>query len=119
MTVEDIAKVCHEVNRVYCQSLGDHSQVPWEQAPEWQRLSAVAGVEHRLANPGAPVSASHDSWLAFKKEDGWVYGPKKDVEKRQHPCMVPYDELPPEQRTKDALFVTIVEACRHGVRRME
>ena len=117
MTIEDVAKVCHEVNRVYCASLGDHSQVPWEQAPEWQCLSAIAGVNHRLANPGAPASASHESWLAHKRDEGWVYGPVKDAERRTHPCMVPYDDLPLEQRTKDALFVAVVEAYRTCVSR--
>lgn len=40
MTVEQIvrvAHVAHEVNRAYCQSLGDNSQPTWEDAPHWQR----------------------------------------------------------------------------------
>lgn len=32
MTIEQIARVCHEVNRAYCESMGDTSQVPWEDA---------------------------------------------------------------------------------------
>jgi len=39
-----------------------------------------------------------------KRDDGWVYGEVKDPERKTHPCMVPYDDLPIEQRAKDTLF---------------
>lgn len=110
MNNEQIARVCHEVNRGYCASLGDHSQPKWEDAPEWQRKSAVSGVEFALANPSAPASASHDSWLAEKTRDGWKYGPVKDPDKKEHPCYVPYEQLPPEQKAKDYLFLAVVRA---------
>ncbi|WP_458098612.1 RyR domain-containing protein [Roseomonas sp. WA12] len=103
-----IARACHEVNRAYCASLGDHSQLAWEDAPEWQRRSAVVGVEFTLANPDAKPSDSHESWLREKVADGWKYGPVKDPEAKEHPCFVPYDQLPAEQRTKDYLFQAIV-----------
>lgn len=108
LTNEQIARVCHEANRGYCQAIGDNSQAPWNEAPAWQRDSAVKGVEFNLANPDAPASASHDSWLAVKEADGWKYGEVKDAEKREHPCCVPYEELPIEQRRKDALFKAVV-----------
>lgn len=99
-----IAGVCHEVNRAYCQSIGDESQVNWYDAPDWQIQSAVNGVYFHLTNPDAAPSDSHDNWLAEKQTDGWVYGEVKDVEKKEHPCMVPYSDLPQEQRSKDYLF---------------
>jgi hypothetical protein len=104
MNIESIAKVCHEANRAYCQSIGDNSQPTWEDAPEWQRTSAIKGVAFIRDNPSALPSASHESWLDEKRATGWKYGPVKDPEKKEHPCFVPYTELPPEQRTKDALF---------------
>lgn len=45
MNIEQIARVCHEVNRAYCQALGDDSQPAWEDAPQWQRDSALLGVQ--------------------------------------------------------------------------
>ncbi len=38
MNAETIAKVCHEANRAYCQTIGDNSQLAWEQAEEWQQI---------------------------------------------------------------------------------
>ena len=52
-TKEKIAKVCHEANRAYCEALGDYSQTTWEKAPDWQKESAINGVQFHLDNPGA------------------------------------------------------------------
>lgn len=101
---EACAQACHEVNRAYCLALGDYSQLPWEAAPSWQRSSALDGVKGALR--GNTPEQSHESWLAEKVKEGWVYGEVKDVEKKTHPCMVPYDKLPPEQQAKDHLFIT-------------
>lgn len=112
MNVTDIAKVCHETNRAYCQAIGDNSQPPWEEAPDWQRTSAINGVEFHLNNPGSKPSHSHEEWLKEKEATGWKYGPVKDSAKKEHPCFVPYDALPEEQKAKDALFVGVVNALR-------
>lgn len=113
-SVAFIARTAHEANRAYCESIGDSSQTSWEKAPEWQKSSAVNGVHFHLdclrRGKHAPPSASHDSWLAQKREDGWKFGAVKDVEKKEHPCFVPYDELPPQQKAKDFLFAAIVKA---------
>lgn len=105
-----IARMCHETNRAWCELNGDHSQKPWDQAEQWQRDSAISGVRYALANPGAPDSAQHDAWTADKVAAGWTYGPVKDPERKTHPCMVPFSDLPYEQRAKDALFRAIVRA---------
>ncbi len=108
MTREDIAKVCHEVNRAYCSSIGDNTQVSWEDAPAWQRYSACLGVDAHLDNPKMGASGSHESWLKQKLEEGWEYGPIKDPEKKQHPCIMPFNELPVSQQAKDFIFSEIV-----------
>ena len=105
-----IAKVCHNVNKAYCESIGDNSQPAWEDAPDWQKQSAIKGVEFHQSNPNSKPSDSHNSWLAEKVANGWVYGPVKDADKKEHPCMVPYEELPKEQQTKDALFIAVVRS---------
>jgi hypothetical protein len=110
MRVTWIARVCHEALKAYCESLADYTQVPWDDAPQWQKYSAICGVRFCLANPDAPASHNHDDWMRKKLEDGWVYGPVKDEAKKEHPCLVPHDQLSPEQRKKDELFKAIVAA---------
>lgn len=114
MDVTQVAKICHEANRAYCQTLGDDSQPHWEAAPEWQKNSAMQGVEFHLATlrrGSKPIpSLSHENWLKQKRDEGWKFGPVKDPAKKEHPCFVPYDELPLEQKLKDYIFCAIVEA---------
>ena len=105
LTEEQIARICHEANRAYCLAIGDASQLAWDDAPEWQRMSATKGVV-----AGATPEQSHASWLQEKAATGWVYGPVKDADQKTHPCMVPYDQLPEEQQVKDRLFRAIVDA---------
>lgn len=108
MSPEEIAKVCHNVNRAYCAALGDDSQPAWEDAPEWQRQSALLGVQYHIDHPDAGPQASHESWLAHKLADGWIYGKKKDVVKKEHPCMVPFHHLHEMHQAKDYIFHAIV-----------
>ena len=103
-----IARVCHEANRAWCVANGDDSQVPWDDAPEWQRQSAINGVQAALV--GATPEQLHESWMQEKQRDGWVYGAVKNAATKEHPCLVPYDKLPIEQRRKDHLFRAIVSA---------
>lgn len=102
--------VAHEVNKAYCESLGDHSQPTWKDAPNWQKDSAIKGVELHINNPGAGPEASHEGWMKEKIENGWKYGPIKDPEKKEHPCLVPFSELPREQQAKDFIFRAVVHA---------
>lgn len=110
MNIEAVARICHEANKAYCETLGDTSQPSWEPAPDWQKSSAIKGVEFHLKNPDALPSASHDAWLEEKRATGWKYGPVKNPETKEHPCFVPYEELPTEQQAKDYLFKGIIES---------
>lgn len=107
-----IAAVCHEANRMWCFANGDTSQKPWEEAEQWQRDSAIKGVEFRMANPDAGHDAQHIAWMEEKLRDGWVYGEKKDTEAKTHPCLIPFENLPLFQQQKDALFCAIVDALK-------
>lgn len=110
-----IAELCHEVNKAYCESIDDFSQTSWVDAPEWQRDSAINGVKFHLNNENIKPEDSHNSWMKQKIEEGWVYGEVKDPEKKTHPCMVKYNQLPVEQRSKDYIFKAICDFFKkHG-----
>ena len=108
MKIEQIAKLCHEVNRAYCESIGEYSQSSWEDAPEWQKQSAINGVEFHLNNDPTPKD-SHDNWMRQKLSEGWIYGEEKDPEAKTHPCLVEYQQLSQEQRSKDYIFKGICD----------
>ena len=91
LAMEQIARVCHEANRAYCKALGDDSHQPWDEAPYWQRKSAVAGVRAVVESGGL------------------------DAEQKTHPSMRPFAELPESEQRKDKLFLNIVNALAHAM----
>ena len=44
---------------------------------------------------------THEVWAAQRLKDGWVWGPARDDAQKQHPCLVPYEELPEEEKDYD------------------
>jgi hypothetical protein len=107
--VRRVAMLCHEVNRTFCNYLKDSSQLPWDDSPPWQQDSAINGVMFRLLNPGIEPHDMHNNWMAEKLSGGWKYGATKSPETKEHPCMMPYDDLPKAQQAKDTLFMTVVD----------
>lgn len=115
MNIEDIARITHEVNREYCKALGDNTQLPWDEAPEWQRESARLGVDLHLHSGKTTPAMSHESWMSQKLTDGWKHGAKKDEKKKTHPFIVPFNELPTEQKAKDYIFRAVVVALERHI----
>jgi hypothetical protein len=113
MKTIDIARICHEANRTFCEIHGDNTQVPWNDAPEHIRASAQIGVQFFLDHPDATPEMQHNSWMMSKLADGWHYGEVKDSIALTHPCIVPYYELPAMQQAKDVLFQAVIKAMRN------
>lgn len=108
LTVEGIAQVAHEANRALCMAMGDHSQVPWSQAPQWQKDSAVQGVMGVLKGEITSPEQSHESWMKQKKAEGWKHGKVKDPITKTHPAMLAFPHLPIPQQIKDYVFQAVV-----------
>ncbi len=103
-----IARWCHEMNRTVQQLIGEEMSPPWGDAPEWMKKSAIIGVSAHKLRPRSPEE-THQLWLDHKKAEGWRYGQVKAPEKKEHPCIVPYAQLPKEQRLKGVIFKAVVE----------
>lgn len=107
MNVAIIAMACHAANKGICEANGDFSQKSWDEAEDWQKESAVRGVNYVIEHPDATPEMQHQAWCNDKLADGWVFGPEKNPEKKEHHCLVPYSELPASQRIKDIVFTNI------------
>ena len=44
---------------------------------------------------------AHDIWARQRLAEGWTYGPERDDAKKQHPCLVPYEQLPESEKEYD------------------
>jgi len=111
MKIEDIAKVCHEVNKIYSKIIGDINTLPWDHMNNEMKYSVISGVEFVQDYVGKVTpQIIHDNWWRHKRNDGWVYGEEKDQYKKTHPCMVPFEDLSEEVKNKDIIFITVVES---------
>lgn len=115
---EALAMACHCAWYAYTVlGLGEEGDV-WSKAPQWQKDSILNGVEfwnkqllylaegtaiHEAIAALAPLS--HENWMELKEKEGWTYGPTKDPSNKQHPCMVPYADLPADQKKKDEVVL--------------
>ncbi len=43
----------------------------------------------------------HEVWAQSRISQGWTFGEKRDDDKKHHPCLVPYDELPDIEKSYD------------------
>ena len=43
----------------------------------------------------------HEVWAAARIAEGWTYGPVRDDVRKQTPCLVPYADLPEEEKEYD------------------
>ena len=58
----------------------------------------------------------HDTWAKGRMDEGWTYGPVRDDAKKQHPCLVPYSELPESEKAydRDTAISTLKFICKMG-----
>lgn len=43
----------------------------------------------------------HEVWAQTRVEQGWTYGPERNDALKKHPCLVPYGDLPEEEKVYD------------------
>ena len=43
----------------------------------------------------------HEVWAKARIEQGWTYGEVRNDDKKKHPCLIPYSELPEEEKEYD------------------
>ena len=64
------------------------------------------GVINQLENPDLTSEESHRNWSDMKRAQGWVYGPVKDFDKKTHPNLVDFMDLPDVEKMKDLASTT-------------
>lgn len=97
--IEFVARVAHGHWCSYQLAVGQEFDMDDEDAIRSQMI----GVKEWFNNPSMSPRENHMLWMGTRIKQGWVYGKKKDKEKKTHPDLVGYDELPEVERKKDAM----------------
>jgi len=44
---------------------------------------------------------THDNWARQRMLEGWHFGPQRDDARKEHPCLVPYEQLADSEKEYD------------------
>jgi len=44
---------------------------------------------------------AHEVWARQRLAEGWTHGPHRDDAKKEHPCLMPYEQLPEREKEYD------------------
>lgn len=107
-----IARAAHTANLLFSEfhpmdvSVADGRT--WDEHSEQERQESVDYISYLIKNPLLDGREAHDAWMVKKQEAGWKFGRVKNNEKKEHPCMVPYNQLNAYDMFKDDLYVAVI-----------
>lgn len=88
----------------------------WNQREQLFREQFLRVTERQCSsNRKTSPKILHENWVEAYKKMGWVYGEKRDVEKKTHPDMVSYEDLGQLERDKDEVFFALCEIARQWI----
>lgn len=69
--------------------------------PNPENISAVQLPAELMPLVEQMAENVHEVWAQSRIEQGWTYGPVRNDALKQHPCLVPYEQLPEEEKDYD------------------
>lgn len=106
----EIAEIIHGVtSRI---SRCDGSKVcEWDDLTEFQRNNATRAVAKIYSEPQRTPKELHDLWMEPLIENGWTCG-EYSVENKQHPSLLPFEELIDSEVLKDCIWSHLTQAFK-------
>lgn len=69
--------------------------------PHPVETSHIALLDELMALVERMAENVHDVWAETRIAQGWTYGSERNDAEKKHPCLVPYNELPEEEKEYD------------------
>lgn len=105
-----IAMLAHGVVNGYRKAAGLDPMPAFADLGAAEQDELLGNVDFWLANPSAPIAASHESWLARGIADGWRLGETLDQQAKLSPFIRPFDTLPKDVVMMEHLFRAAVDS---------
>lgn len=83
----------------------------WSDLTELQKEHATQAVREIYSAPKKTPEELHNLWMKPLIENGWTKG-DYNFEKKQHPSIIPFNELPESEILKDELWAALTECFR-------
>lgn len=109
--IEIMAATIHNCIWTWSRLNGEHSMLNWQMTGDRMHIiNEVKDYLEKKANKKKYTAKQwHTEWYESSLKDGWDYAPIANANKKLHPYMVPYDELPAYAKMKSIIFVTLCD----------
>jgi len=121
MDIEQIAKTIHYGLLQYCETLKMNiSGEYWDECTHWYKKTLMWNVDQVITgSPSMSPERTHENWMTEQLVDGWKYAATYNEEKKEHPFMLPYRQLPDEGKGYVLLFLSMAKAARKFIKENE
>jgi len=109
--LEDIARLVVNTNADYSLALGEQAVTYWDATSPEVRASIIRGIISALRYDPTPAQ-NHQNFIDDRTKEGWTYGPEKNAEAKTHPDMIPFEQLPADQKAKNFIFLSLVKSLK-------
>lgn len=107
-SAESIARVVWEANRQLQIADGeDWPDEPWDAAPEWRKNITTGTVSLVRSGIVANAGQAHEFWKHSMEIMEWEWSHEKNQARKQHPSLIPWEELTPRAQLGQRLLVLI------------
>ena len=110
MKNEQIARITHEADRIIRASMGQVLS-GWDRHEAGLKTEWRAKVGSLKGSDRITPQMRHDLWIQDMITAGWTQGTSVDSEKKTHPSICSYEDLPEQVHLLDDVFVILVETC--------
>ena len=70
--------------------------------PKSEFIKSTTNYNDRMIELVEQMSKNvHEVWAETRIKQGWKYGEQRNDELKTHPCLVPYEDLPEEEKEYD------------------
>ncbi|SDG85916.1 RyR domain-containing protein [Pseudomonas flavescens] len=111
MKVIVIAGIAHAILSSLKRLAGEEV-IAWADTEESYQQGLVAGVTAYVADPELTPEAEHKAWLEARVADGWTHGSAFDAGPKNHPLILPFEELPQDHKNMAVVLHATVHALK-------
>ncbi len=110
MKIEQISRLTHEADRAIRSSMGQEI-LGWDRLEATLKLGWRSKVAAFKGPDGITPMMRHESWVSDMTAAGWTLDAVTDGDKKTHPAICPYGDLPDQVHLLDGVFIALINAC--------